>query len=128
MLFSRLRWGKYGAVILVKIFFISTKITITKQIVFKRLFQIIELKKGSFEINKKFHFFQNAPRQFFCSEAVIRSALLNNECHKFPKQRVIKYTVNVNKINVYLLNTRKCTCHIFMNNDFELKKKIQKSK
>lgn len=57
---------------------------------------------------------------------VLRSALLNNECHKFPKQRVIKYTVNVNKINVYLLNTRKCTCLFFMNNDFELKKNTKK--
>lgn len=57
-------------------------------------------------------------QSYFCSETVIRSALLNNECHKFPKQRVIKYTVNVNKINVNLLNTRKCTCLIFMNNVF----------
>lgn len=81
------------------------------------------IKKGSFEINKKCHFFSKCVKVVFCSEAVIRSALLNNECHEFPKQRVIKYTVNVNKINVYLLNTRKCTCLIFMNNDFELKKK-----
>lgn len=84
-------------------------------------------KKGSFEINKKCHFFSKCVKAIFCSEAVLRSALLSNECHKFPKQRVIKYTVNVNKINVYLLNTRKCTCLIFMNNDFELKK-IQKKK
>lgn len=45
MLFSRLKWGKYGAEILVKNIFISTKITIMKQIVFKRLCQIVELKK-----------------------------------------------------------------------------------
>lgn len=125
MLFSRLKWGKYGAEILVKNIFISTKITIMKQIVFKRLCQIVELKKGSFEINKKCHFFSKCVKAIFCSETVIRSALLNNECHKFPKQRVIKYTVNVNRINVYLLNTRKCTCLIFMNNDFELKKKCK---
>lgn len=57
MLFSRLKWGKYGAEILVKNIFISTKITIMKQIVFKRLCQIVELKKkSSFEINKKMSF------------------------------------------------------------------------
>lgn len=56
MLFSRLKWGKYGAESLVKNIFISTKITIMKQIVFKRLCQIVELKKGSFEINKKMSF------------------------------------------------------------------------
>lgn len=57
-----------------------------KQIVFKRLCQIVELKTGSFEINKVI-FFQNASGQFFCSEAVNRSALLNNERHKFTKAK-----------------------------------------
>lgn len=89
-MFRRLRWGKYGAESLVKNIFISTKTTIMKQIVFKWLCQIVGLKKGSLEINKKCHFIQNASGQLFCSEPVIRSALLNNERHKFPKQRVRK--------------------------------------
>lgn len=52
-----------------------------------KLCQIVELKRGSFEINKHCHFFSKCVRAIFCSEAVIRSALLSNERHKFPMQR-----------------------------------------
>lgn len=126
MSFSRLKWGKYGAEILVKnIFYFNYDYYNVANSFQTAMPNCLIKKKGSFEINKKCHFFSKCVKAIFCSEAVLRSALLNNECHKFPKQRVIKYTVNVNKINVYLLNTRKCTCLIFMNNDFEFKKKMQ---